>query len=55
MRSAKGIGLGLSLVKKLLEFHGAELALESEVGKGSRFSFRLPLWQGDPPIPPAPR
>ena len=40
-RKYGGTGLGLSIVKRLLELLGSELALESELGKGSRFSFTL--------------
>lgn len=39
----QGIGLGLTIVTRLLYFMESELAVESEVGKGSVFSFRLPL------------
>lgn len=35
-------GLGLSLVKEVIEQHGGEVVVESEVGQGSRFSFTLP-------------
>lgn len=38
-----GFGLGLSISKKLVELHGGELALETAPGKGTVFSFRLPL------------
>jgi PAS domain S-box-containing protein len=41
---AKGFGVGLRLVKELLEKHGSRLEFESEPGKGSRFYFRLPFW-----------
>lgn len=37
-----GLGLGLAIVKAFVEAHGGEVALQSEVGKGSRFSFTLP-------------
>ncbi len=38
----RGTGLGLPLVKQIVEGHGGSIALESEVGRGSRFVFRLP-------------
>ncbi len=38
----RGTGLGLPLVKQILEGHGGSIAVESEVGRGSRFIFRLP-------------
>ncbi len=38
-----GSGLGLSIVKTILELHKAEYGVESEVGKGSDFWFKLPL------------
>ena len=36
-RSVQGTGLGLSMVKKIAQIHGAEVSLESEPGKGSCF------------------
>jgi signal transduction histidine kinase len=35
-------GLGLSLVKEIVEQHGGEVGVESELGRGSRFSLTLP-------------
>jgi signal transduction histidine kinase len=38
----KGTGLGLAIAKSLVEMHGGQLKVESEIGKGSRFYFTLP-------------
>ncbi|MGG1662724.1 ATP-binding protein [Brevibacillus sp. NRS-1366] len=38
-----GIGLGLSICKQMVELHGGELTVHSELGKGSVFSFQLPF------------
>jgi len=42
-RKAEGTGLGLALARRFVELHGGEIRLQSEPGKGSTFSFSLPL------------
>ena len=44
-RNKEGSGIGLSLVKALVEMHGGKVFLESEIGVGSEFSFELPIKQ----------
>jgi PAS domain S-box-containing protein len=41
----EGTGLGLALNRHLIELHGGRVWVESEFGKGSRFSFSIPLTQ----------
>jgi two-component system, OmpR family, sensor histidine kinase BaeS len=42
-RASGGAGLGLAIVRELVEAMGGEVSAESTPGQGSRFSFRLPL------------
>lgn len=41
----RGTGLGLPLVKQIVEAHGGNITVESELGRGSRFTFRIPVYQ----------
>jgi signal transduction histidine kinase len=41
-RATGGSGLGLTITRRLVEAHGGQINVQSELGKGSRFSFTLP-------------
>ena len=41
-RNAEGTGIGLSLIKTIVDLHGGKISVESEVGKGSIFKVELP-------------
>ncbi len=42
----QGVGLGLYLCKTIIDMHGGTIEAASEAGKGSRFTFSLPV-EGD--------
>lgn len=42
-RNVGGTGIGLNITKQLVELHGGEIEVESQLGKGSIFTFTLPI------------
>jgi two-component system, NtrC family, sensor histidine kinase HydH len=44
-----GSGLGLPTCRKIVEAHGGTIQVQSELGKGSQFSVRLPVYEGESP------
>jgi signal transduction histidine kinase len=53
-RQFGGTGLGLAITKQFCQMMGGDITVESEVGKGSAFTIRLPAEVSDPKVPPAP-
>ena len=53
-RRRGGTGLGLAITKALVEQHGGRISVDSEIKKGTRFSFTLPLAPPDSAIGAAP-
>ncbi len=49
-RHQGGAGLGLAIVREIVMAHGGDIEVESEVGKGTRFSFTLPASHESVPI-----
>ena len=43
LRKAEGTGLGLSLARRFVELHGGALRVDSAPGRGSTFTFTLPV------------
>jgi C4-dicarboxylate-specific signal transduction histidine kinase len=42
-KGSKGTGLGLAVSRKIIREHGGDILVQSQAGKGSRFTLRLPL------------
>jgi len=46
-RNRRGVGLGLAIAKKIVEWHGGWISLETEEGQGATFRFGLPIAEDD--------
>ena len=48
VHDVKGFGLGLAYVKNILDLHKAEISVDSELGKGTKFTIKLPIMRDEP-------
>ena len=47
--NTEGVGIGLHVARNLAQLMGGDISLESQLGKGSRFTLTLPRWDASPP------
>ena len=52
VRRTKGTGIGLAIVRYIVEAHGGTIRVESAPGRGARFVVNLPVSAPEPPGPP---
>ena len=45
-RTHGGTGLGLAIAKKIIDLHGGRIWVDSQIGRGTRFTFALPMIPG---------